>query len=198
MNTIHRIAATAVTTAAVLMSTGVAAHAQSATIKDKASDVVAFSSEDTDENGTLLDYQGSLDSGADIRSMKVKHTKKSVSVTLKFAELDRDPTITVAFKIPGKSQPQRFLMNVTSRAKADVYDAKDKRICRVPLTIKPGAQGSVKAVVKRSCLGTPKKIKVAAVAATVQVDGTSYVVKQDAVSATNVRTPSWTKWLKAS
>lgn len=197
MNSFHRIAATAVASSALLLSTGVAAHAQVVTIKDKASDVVLYTSEDPDDNGTQLNYQESLDSGTDIRSMRVKHSKKSVSIRLTFADLDRDASITVAFKVPGKSEPQWFLTNVEG-SKAELFNAKDKSVCAVPLTIEPGAKGIITAVVKRSCLGSPKKLKVAAATHTLKMSGTTYSAKQDAVSATNIRTPSYTKWLKAS
>ncbi len=133
MRLLPRLAGTAIASTALLLSTGMAAHAQSETVKDKTSDVVAYTSEDTDENGALLSYQDSLDSGIDIRSMRVKHTKKSFSVSLAFAELTRDPSITIAFRIPGKSEPQWFL-NSSSRTKGHIYDAKEKKVCSVKLT----------------------------------------------------------------
>lgn len=200
MRTLPRIAATAVATTALLMSTGATAHAQAVTVKDKSSDVVAYTSDDTD-TGTVLGYQDSLDSGADVRSMKVKHTKKSISITLKAAELDRGAGITVMFKVPGKSQPQWILASM-SRTKAVVFNANDtampEKVCNVPLTVKTGTKGSIKAVVKRSCLKSPKKIKVAAVMSTVEITGDTTSYKADVVSATSVRTPTFTKWLKAS
>lgn len=198
MNPIHRMAATAVASTALLMSTGLAASAQSVSMKDKSSDVVELSSDDLDGNGEVLGYQDSLDSGADVRSMKVKHTKKSLSVTLKFAELKRDTSITVAIKVPGKSEPRWFVSGV-SPSKAEVFTPKGKSVCSARQTVKTGSGGSIKVVVKRSCLDDAKKLKIAAAAGTVEFEGADkFIVKQDAVSPNAIRTPSYTKWLKAS
>lgn len=197
MNTFNRIAATAVASTALLMSTGVAAHAQSVTVKDKSSDVVVISSDDANADGTVLGYQDSLDSGADVRSLKVKHTKKSISITVKLAQLDPEAVLSVGFKVPGKSEPQWTLAR-TGRTKAEVYDVKEKKACNAPLTVKDGAKGSFKATIKRSCLKDPKKIKVAAAVSTVELGDNSISFKHDAVSASSVRTPTYTKWLKAS
>ena len=193
MRIIGRTAATLLTTTIVLGASATAANAQATTIKDKASDVVTYS--DTNTDGSVLSYADSVASGADVRSLKVKHTKKSLTFTVTFAQLSSDTGLSVAIRPHGKSEPNRVFFN-TGRSSGEVYDMSDKTRCTVPVTTKLGKSGSIKATIKRSCLGNPKKIKVSAAA--ISFDQATGATLFDAVSTSSVRTPSETKWLKAS
>lgn len=192
MRTTARIAAAVLSTTIVVGSV-TSAFAETATVKDKASDVIAYAHE-TDETGVVLGYADSIASGADIRSLKVDHGKKKVTVTVKFAELKSGVYVSVAFRPGSKALPDRFLVNTGSKS-GEVYDQKDKARCAVPLTTKLGKGGMIKATVKRSCLGDPKKIKVFASSYRYDSNG---AVRVDATSNSSVDYPSYTKWLKAS
>lgn len=196
MRTPHRIAAAVLTTSVIVAGTTAAAQAESTTLKDKSSDVVSLAGFD-DEQGTQLGYADSVASGVDLRSMKVKHSKKSVTITLRFSELKSDTMVSAMFRLDGKSQPQRDLTS-TSRKRAVITDNKGKKRCSVPLTTTTGTGGSVRAVIKRSCLGDPKKIKVAAAAYVFDVKQDDFSARVDVLSPTNIRTETYTKWLKAS
>jgi hypothetical protein len=192
MRTTARITA-AILSTTIVVGSATSAVAETATVKDRASDVVAYANE-TDETGVVLGYADSIASGADIRSLKVDHAKKKVTVTLRFAELKSGVYVSVAFRPSGKSQPSRFLVN-TGHKSGEVYDQKDKARCAVPLTTKLGKGGTIKATVKRSCLGDPKKIK--AFASSYRY-GSNGSVQVDTTSTSSVDYPSYTKWLKAS
>lgn len=196
MRLIPRVAGTAVASAALLLSTGIAAHAQSETVKDKSSDVIRYADQ-TDEQGTVLGYTESVDSGLDLRSMQVKHTKKSVSVKLKFAKLNAGTTVYVGFRADGKKTPSRVLVGIDKKF-ALVMNARGDIRCQAPLTTRLGKNGSIRAVVKRSCLGTPKKIKVSAAATDDQALEENVPYLGDTLSPTAVCGEAWTKWLKAS
>lgn len=195
MRTTARTAAVLLTTSLVIGGTAATAHAQATTVKDKTSDVVTYS--DADQDGTLLSYSDSVASGADVRSLKVDHSKKSVTLTYKFAELGPDTTISAAFRVNGKKRPAFGLIG-TSLRKAAVYNLKGKKVCSARVTAKTGTKGSVKVVVKRSCLKNPKKIQVAADASALDSSADTYSVHYDAVSKNSVRTATWTKSLKSS
>jgi hypothetical protein len=194
MRLIGRTATALLTTAIVLGGTATAATAQSTTIKDKTSDVVTYA-DDNDMNGTALGYADSVASGADVRSIRVSHSKKSVTVTMKFARLKSDTTLSLAFRPSGKSRPNR-VFTTTGRKSGVVYDLKNEARCTAPVSTKLGKGGSVRVTIKRSCLGTPKRLKVSAAA--VRFDATTGAVTYDVVSKSSVRSPSYTKWLKAS
>lgn len=195
MRTTARAAAVLLASTIVVGGTAATAHAQATTVKDKASDVVTYTS--GSEDGTVLGYRDSIASGADIRSLKVNHGKKSVTLTVKFAELGPDTTISALFRVNGKKQPSLVLVS-PSPGKADVYNRKGKKVCSARVTTRTGTKGFVKAVVKRSCLKNPKKIRVAADATAAVSSGGTFSVHYDVVSKNSVRTPTWTKTLKAS
>lgn len=194
MRTTTRAAAVLLTTTIVVGGTAATAHAQATTVKDKASDVLTYSDGD---NGTLLGYADSVASGADVRSLKVNHGKKSVTFTYKFAELGPDTTISAAIRLPGKKRPSYGLIG-TSPHKVAVYNLKAEKQCSARVTSRTGAKGWVKVVVKRSCLKNPEKIQVAADASVnLSTTDDTYAFHYDAVSKKNIRTPTWTKFLKA-
>jgi hypothetical protein len=201
--TIVRLAATSATTAVMLASAGVAAHAESAVVKDKASDVIqselVLTDDDTDvdDKESVLGYRDSIASGIDLRSMRASHGKKTVSVTLRFAELHRDAQAVIAFRVNGQAEPDRLFMSSNSRSGRIISDTDDK-VCKVPVKTKTGAKGTMRVVIDRSCLDDPTRLKVALVSMTAKVTDTSVTTRLDVLSPKNVRVPRWTKWLKSS
>jgi hypothetical protein len=201
--TIGRLAATTATSAVILASVGVAAHADSAVVKDRASDVIStkltVNEDETDfvQTDSVLDYRRSIASGVDLRSMRVSHGKKTVAVTLKFAELRRDAVAVVAFRLDGKAEPERLFMN-TARHSGLVADQKDEEQCKVPVTTRTGPKGYIRTVIDRSCLDDPTRIKATTVSISLKETKDSLTINQDALSPRNVKTLRWTKWLKSS
>lgn len=191
-----RAAAALLTTTIVVGGTATAASAQSTTLKDKPSDVVSFASPD-DPRGTQLGYADSVASGVDLRSMRVKHTKKSLSINLKFSRLVDTTTVYASVRVDGKSTPSRLVVN-TKEDSGTVLDAKGKKRCTAIATHRYGRGGSVNLVVKRSCLGDPKRVKVGAFAADPGYFEDDQPYKADAVSPSKVRGGAYTKWLTAS
>lgn len=197
MRTSARVAATLLTTALVVAGTATAASADTDTVKDKASDVLSYADQTTDENGTQLGYADSIASGVDLRSMRVKHTKKSVAIRVKFSALADTTTVIASVRVDGKSKPSRLVVN-TGETKGKVFTSRGDKRCTVPVTHKYGRGGSVSFVVKRSCLGDPKRVKVSVFAADAGYASDNGAVKTDAVSPNSVRSSSYTSWLKAS
>jgi hypothetical protein len=197
-----RLVLAALGAAALLTATGTAAQADSATVKDKASDVVAYDlvldedATEVDQKESVLDYRRSIASGVDLRSMRVNHGKRTVSVTLKFAELRRDAVAIIAFRLDGRAEPERLFMN-TSRRSGTVTDAKDRRKCKVPVTTRTGPKGFIRTTIDRSCLDDPTRIKATAVSVTVKSTENTLSMRSDALSPKNLQVLRWTKWLKA-
>jgi hypothetical protein len=197
MRTSARVAATLLTTALAVAGTAAAASADTDTVKDKASDVLSYADQTTDQTGTQLGYADSIASGVDLRSMRVKHTTQSVAIKVRFSNLAKTTTVVASVRVDGKSQPSRFVFN-TSAKKATVVNARGAEPCTVPVAHKYGRGGSVNFVVKRSCLGDPKRIKVSVSALDAGFAAGNGAVKADAISPKNVRGTSYTSWLKAS
>lgn len=201
--TIVRLAATSATAAIMLASAGVAAHADSTVVKDRASDVLSskltLNEDETDivQTDSVLDYRRSIASGVDLRSMRVNHGKKTVSVTLKFAELRRDAVAVVAFRLDGKAEPERLFMNTAKRS-GTVSNEKGKKQCKVPVTTRTGPKGFIRTVIDRSCLDDPTRLKATTVSISLKASDDSLTINQDVLSPKNVKTLRWTKWLKAS
>lgn len=193
MRTSARVAATLLTATVVIGGTATSASAQAATVKDKSADVISYADEN-DEQGTVLGYSASVASGVDIRSLKVDHGKKKVTVTLKFSNLKSTTSASIVFRPGNKRQPNRVLVN-TGRKSGEVYDLKYKVRCAVPLKTKLGKGGYVKATIKRSCLGSPKKLKVTASSFGFEANGGGVV---DSLSKGDPRGSTFTKSLKAS
>jgi hypothetical protein len=200
--TIVRLAATSATAAIMLASAGVAAHADSAVVKDRASDVVSstLTENETDvtENETVLGYRDSIASGVDLRSMRVNHGKKTVSVTLKFAELRRDAVGVVAFRVNGQAEPDHLFLNTARHSGIVIGGKKGDEQCKVPVTTRTGPNGFIRMVIDRSCLDDPTRIKATTVSISFKEDGDSFTTIADVLSPKNVRVPRWTKWLKSS
>lgn len=197
----RRLVVTSIAAGALVTATGVSAHAQSTTMKDRASDVVSSDAslvgEEVQDQESVLDYRRSIASGVDLRTMRVSHGEKTVNVTLKFAELRRDATVVVAFRLDGDAEPERVLTS-TSRRWATVSDANDKTKCSIPLKTKTGPKGTIRATIKRSCLGDPERLKAAAVSIAIKTDDDTFSIRQDVLSAKNLRIPTWSRWLSPS
>lgn len=196
MRPMFRTALTATATAALLVSGGTAATAQSATIKDRTSDVLHYADAD-DERGTQLGYADSVATGIDLRSMRIKHTKKSVVVDLRFSDLDAETGVYVALRLDGESRPSRYLINIENQ-KGQVVNTQGRKRCSVPLTSRTGKRGTIHAVIKRSCLGDPTKIKASVFSFDSGFFSDNDPYAADPLSPTAVRGQAWTTWLKAS
>jgi Flp pilus assembly secretin CpaC len=201
MRTTARVAAALLSTTIVVGGTATTAFAQSSTVKDRASDVVSSDltlvGEEVQEQESVLSYRSSIASGVDLRSMRVSHGEKTVTVTLRFAELRRDAIAVVAFRLDGDAEPERILTN-TSRRWGRVSDVDDKKKCTVPIQTKTGPKGTIRATIKRSCLGDPKRLKATAVSVALKDSDDSLSIRQDVLSTKNVKTPTWSKWLSPS
>lgn len=196
MRTTTRVAAILLTTTIVAGGTAASASAQVTTLKDKASDVLSFADQTTDERGTRLSYSESVASGVDLRSLKAEHTKKSLSVSVKFADLSPEALLIVSLRLDGKRKPSRFLI-VSGDQKASVIDATGKKQCSAGVSGRLGASGYVKFVAQRSCLDDPKRIKVSAFVGDQGLSGDDTPYKGDSLSPTSVRGEGWTTWLRA-
>lgn len=197
MRTSARIAATMLTTSLALAGTTAAASADTDVVKDKASDVLSFTDQTTDENGTRLGYADSIASGVDLRSVRVKHTMRSVAIKVAFSNLADTTTVIASVRVDGTSKPSRLVIN-TGENKGQVFNARGDKRCTVPVTHSYGRSGSVNFVVKRSCLGDPKRVKVSVFAADAGYATDNGPFKADAVSPTSVQGSAYTSWVKAS
>jgi hypothetical protein len=196
MRTLARFATALVTTTIVVGATATTAHAQTTTVKDKASDVLSFTDQSTDTRGTQLGYRESVASGVDLRSLRAKHTKKSVAIRVKFADLGTETLPIIGLRLDDDSEPSRFVV-VSASGEADVINAHGTKRCTVPLTAQLGASGYLNVVVKRSCLAAPKRVKVSVFAAREGFQGHNTPYMADTVSPDSVRGDGWTTWLKA-
>ncbi len=195
MRLIARSAAALLATGLVIGGTTTAAQAQSQTIKDKKADVLEYVA---NPNGKRLSASQSVKSGADIRSMKVDHSKKTVTVDLKFARLHKDTDIFVSFRTTSKAEPTHTLANI-SKKKAVVLNLQGEKECSAKLKTKLGKKGYIKATVKRSCLDNPKKVRVSAISVRyVEPTSAGGNAQQfvDVFSKSSVRKPAYTKALK--
>ncbi len=88
MRTTTHLSAAALSTMLVIGATATSAFAQSDTITDMASDVISYANA-AGERGAVLNYADSVASGIDVKTIRVKHTQKSISVNLRFRNLDQ-------------------------------------------------------------------------------------------------------------
>lgn len=186
----------------ILTGTAVTATAQSDKIIDKRADVVQLDDSDTSDNGTVLNRADSIASGIDVKSLTVKHGKKSLKVTIRFADLTKeDVQAQAAVRTKGHKEP-KYLIYSINRKKVGVMDLDDdefKQVCTGKQSKKAGKNGTITFAVARSCFKKPKAIKVQAAATRfIQFNDENFTVYQDAISSSKVRMPDSTKWLKAS
>lgn len=188
---------TATAATALLVCSGAAAQAQSTTRGDKAADVLSFADQTTDTQGTKLSFDDSVASGVDLRTVRVKHSTKSVAIKLTFSNLGAGTIPVMSLRLNGKSTPTRFVV-IAGTGTAKVITAGGTRRCHAPLTGRLGTDGYLNVVIKRSCLGNPERIKVSAFAASEGYQGNNTPYLLDSLSSTQVRAEHWTGWLRSS
>jgi hypothetical protein len=193
--TVTRLVASTAVAAGLVLSAGATAHAEGTNVKDKASDVT-YVPDASEDDYSVLGYQASIDSGVDLRGMRVKHGRKTVTVRLKFAQLSADTRIALEIRSDGRRKPDHQLYALSSR-RAILYNTALDDTCTVPVTTRPGSRGTVSVTIKRSCLDEPDRLKVAATVFRGEVVQETGPVHLDAVSNTKVQGPSWTKWLRS-
>jgi ribosomal protein L30E len=206
MNRSIKSLAAAAATTALIVTAAPSAHAQTVKITDKRADVVYFQGED-DETGTLLDKRASAASGVDVTSVTIKHAKKSLKITYRFAELaKRDVLFIGELRIKTqKNKNKRFsFMNLGSARNIIVYNDKEFDLaCEVKAKRKVGKKGTFTITIPRKCLSDPKAIKLRSNVAQIDIDdlveeNPDISGTMDAVSPSKVRNPTWSKWVKSN
>ncbi|MFI5425988.1 hypothetical protein [Aeromicrobium sp. UC242_57] len=127
----------------LLATTAVTASAQSDTIKDKRADVVQYDGYG-DDSGTVLDRADSIATGIDATSATVKYGKKTLRVTMKFAELGKGSIqVYGGIRVKGsKSWPTYQIISDGSKRRVAVYNRNySKFLCTGKLTRKNGTRG---------------------------------------------------------
>jgi hypothetical protein len=197
MRLITRTAGVLLSAAVILTGTATSASADSETIKDRPSDVLTWPSKAPGETATRLGYRDSIASGVDLRSLRVRHTRKTVVVTAKFSNLGPSTRLYVQFRYTGRSKKEitRFLFAQDGKGLAVTRNFTVK--CTVPLTTRQGRKGMVKAVFKRSCFDNPRRIKASAFVTNSNYDTVDAKQTGDFGSPSKVGEWSWTRWLKA-
>jgi hypothetical protein len=197
MRNLNRALAALVTTGIVVGVSATSAVASGEWIYDKKNDVIQFTGDD-DQTGVILDSDASLASGVDSSSMRIKHGKKSVSVLIRFRTLHLDGAdIAVFFRKNGETDPYRILFNLDKK-EAVVVNPHGEERCSVGIDTVTGSRGSIYAVVKRSCLSNPTKIKAQAIVSHTQGTEEAPIYDVDFISSTHFRSPQWTSWLPSS
>lgn len=191
----RRFGVSTVVAGALLVTAAAGAQADEANLKDRASDVVSITDNEDDE-GTRLSFQDSIASGVDLRGMRVRHGNETVSIRLKFARLDPRATVSIPFRLDGKARPGRFLFQL-DRRRAFVLTDQLEEACSVPLAAKTGTRGTITVSIKRTCLGDPERIKVAAYVFGGDIEDETAPAFIDVLSPRNLYTPTWTTWLSA-
>lgn len=206
MRTIAHLVAGGLAATALVAGSAVSATAQSEKIADKRADVVhifdLFS--DPEDPGTVLDREASIATGIDATSATIKHGKKSLKVTIKFAKLTKESFILQSsVRVKGaKQSPKYGITNDGMKKSIYVYSAStDKKLCSAKMKRKTGNKGSISFTIKRSCLGNPKSVKLQT-GLFAFPDGfeneDTLAVNVESISPKKLRTPAWTKWLKSS
>lgn len=201
MHTMKHLITTGVATVAVLAGTAVAATAQSDKIIDKRADVVQYDGYG-DDSGTILDRADSIASGVDATSAAVKYGKKSMRVTMRFANLTSgNVQVYGAIRVKGsKSWPTYQIISGRSKNRIMVYNRNySKMLCTGKMTRKNGDRGSISYVIANSCFKKPKAIKVQTGIYGFDGDPTlaDVTIFDESISSTKTRSTSSTKWLKA-
>ncbi|WP_456698131.1 hypothetical protein [Aeromicrobium sp. P5_D10] len=201
MRTITHLAISGLATIAVLTGTAVTAVAQSDKITDKRADVVQYDGiEEIGGNGTVLNRADSLASGIDATSATVKHSKKSLKVTIRVAELtSQEISAYATIRLKGKKTPKYVIYSI-SKKKVGVFNLSNmKRLCTGKQTKKAGKKGTIAFSVARSCLKKPKAIKVeVGLGRLIEFDDENFTMYEDPISPSAIRRPKATGWLKAS
>lgn len=196
MRLITGLAATALTVATVL-GTSTAAQAQQSTIKDKRADVLSFSSLD-DESYSRLGSTASKKSGVDAKSVRFDHSRKNVTITIRFSRLKSGSTMFAELTRAGKKKPSFELYGYDKQGGA-VYNARGKKVCNAKVRTSNGKNGSITATIRRSCLGNPAKLRLSAgVFRFTGGDAQNPAYVADMLSSKKVLTPERSRLLKSS
>lgn len=201
MRTMTHLIAGGIAATTLVAGTAVTASAQSTTMKDKRADVVLYKSAADEGAGKVLNRAESIKSGVDVTSSTVKHSKKSLKVTIKVAQLTKTPILVqTEIRAKGSKKPY-YATNFDSKNRVYVFDSSfSKMLCDVKLSRKTGKNGRLSFTIPRSCIKKPKSLTVRTGLASLPggFEDETQPVHYDAISSSKVRSPSWTKWLKAS
>ena len=205
MRTITHLIAGGIAATALVAGTAVTASAQSTTIKDKRADVVQYDgyADFEEKSGVILNRAASIATGVDATSATVKYGKKSLKVTMRFAELGKLPIqIYGRIRVKGaKSWPSYWFDNEGSNKRVTVFDRKGTReVCKGKLTRKNGDKGTLSFTIANSCFKKPKKIKVdvGLFGFAGNLGGDDVTIYDESISSSKVKTTSFTKWLKSN
>ncbi|WP_456698129.1 hypothetical protein [Aeromicrobium sp. P5_D10] len=164
MRTITHLIAGGIAATALVAGTAVTASAQSTTIKDKRADVVHFEDVENDDVGTVLNRADSIASGVDVTSSTVKHGKKSLKVTIRFANLAKSPVMLQSELRARGSKKIYNVANFGSNKRVSVYNSSySKELCSAKLSRKAGKSGRLSFTIPRSCIKKPKSLKIRSV-----------------------------------
>ncbi|MDX6276555.1 MAG: hypothetical protein QOJ72_683 [Nocardioidaceae bacterium] len=215
IRTARHTAAAIVSAAFVLAASSAAATAASDTTTDKNSDVQYYKGFD-DQSPALLGHIQSINSGVDVRSFKISHSKKLVSVHFDVVHL-QDKGITASVQLQKNNQSHSgdwlaiFRVQTASDSSGTVHPGEVTILgeaepsCTVDVTITPGRYGTIHARIPRACLGDPSTLRASAALSRYYkpADDTSEESQfertwGDSVSATHYRSSDWTPWVKSS
>jgi hypothetical protein len=184
-----------------VLGTGTAAHADQASVKDKRGDVVrtTLSADELElQEERHLNKTSSKKSGIDAKGVRFDHDRRTISVTVKFSRLKSDSGLAVELYAPGSEKPDFEASGRVGSSTAPVYSTEDyEDVCAGDFTSRRGRNGWMTLTIDRSCLGDLPKVRMAVIASRVIVQDDVYVIYQDALSATKIRTPQRTRLLSA-
>ncbi|WP_019144203.1 hypothetical protein [Aeromicrobium massiliense] len=183
----------------VLGATAVA-DADQSTIRDKRADVLVGSVYDEDgDDFRRMNAIESRASGIDITSGRFKHGKKTISVTLRFARLKSNTIVLTEFYVPGRKKAAFTLRATTEHARATVVRGSTGReACTAKLRARRGENGSVTATIRRSCLGSPSKLRMATTAVRFSYRGGELLSAGDPLSGKKVQSAQKTPFLRSN
>lgn len=203
MRTIRSIATGCVVTAVLLGGTTVTASAQSETMTDRRADVTKLEQQAGGvTTKTVLDKGASVASGIDVTSSTVKHGKKSLRITTRFAFLStRNVSITSVISVKGAGRT--FVIENDERSNFVHVSRLDgsKVYCTVKLTYRAGENGYTTYTIPRSCIKNPRSIAVStSVERTLLLDYEHYARKVllESVAPDKSGNSHWTRFLKPS
>ena len=201
MRILAHLSAALVSATVVLASTVVAASAQETTITDKRADVVQYDGRD-DDSGTVLGADDSVSTGVDATSARIRHTKKYVTILMRFENLTGGRVLSYAgLAVNGTGTTSYWIYNRGSKSTVTVLNrAQTKVLCTGAFTQKAGKNGSLYLRVARSCLGYPHKIKAQTglwrwMGSLDNDDATYY---DESISASRYKTTSYSSWITSS
>ncbi len=209
-----RTTVTAIASAILILgATATTAGATSTTIKDKNSDVQYYKGFD-DQSPTTLNHDLSIRSGVDVRGFKLNASKTLVSVHFDVVHLqDEDLTATVELQKNKLTQAgswrASFRVHTDPNPSGTVHSGEVRVLgelrCTVDVQILPGRYATIHARIPRSCIDNPKTIRAkASLSRYFKPVGDEAEESEhertwsDPVSATYVRSQSWTKWIAPS